>query len=304
MPLRLSDSKSRSPEDSHGKMKKMGARPKNYDNGGYVKHPVRGPDVFGLKPRRQLESIVSEDPELKQISRSRSLRYSSLRSDDNSKIEHTKSVLEKAKTNRIHREKRLYEQKVDNYMRDQKNATIQEVTPYRTIYNELYNINTEQDLERTSTGKSRMKSKSANRRNMSKSAQGTFKNTGGDKNATTTTDTRNNKMTRSKHSVQLSDSTAVQSAVTKSTRITGRTFKFKKESTYNRYNATTDDRTSKSPGLSESRKLEDVSIFENEDRASSLDKEISRIAARTSPAVNLGYKKKKKKVNLLHEKTL
>lgn len=38
-------------------------------------------------------------------------------------------------------------------MRDQKNATIQEVTPYRTIYNELYNINTEQDLERTSTGK-------------------------------------------------------------------------------------------------------------------------------------------------------
>lgn len=147
---------------------------------------------------------------------------------------------------------------------------------------------------------------------MSKSAQGTFKNTGGDKdkNATTTTDTRNNesnqnnKMTRSKHSVQLSDSTAVQSAVTKSTRITGRTFKFKKESTYNRYNATTDDRTSKSPGLSESRKLEDVSIFENEDRTSSLDKEISRIAARTSPAVNLGYKKKKKKVNLLHEKTL
>ena len=69
MPLRLSNSKSRSPEDSHGKMKKMGARPKNYDNGGYVKHPVRGPDVFGLKPRRQLESIVSEDPELKQAER-------------------------------------------------------------------------------------------------------------------------------------------------------------------------------------------------------------------------------------------
>lgn len=165
------------------------------------------------------------------------------------------------------------------------------MTPYRTIYNELYNINTEQDLDRTSTGKS--KSKSKNRRNMSKSAQGTFKNTSENKN-TGTTDTRNNKMTRSKHSVQLSDSTAVQSAVTKSTRITGRTFKFKKESN-NRYNATTDDRTSKSPGLSESRKLENVSIFENDERASSLDKEIARIAARTSPAVNLGYKSTKRK---------
>lgn len=115
MPLRLSNSKS--PRDSSGK--KLGKRPKIYDNGGYVKHPTRGPDVFGLKPRKQLESIVSEDPELRQISRSRSLRYSSLRSDDNSKVEHTKSVLEKAKTNRLFREnKRLYEQKVDKYVRD------------------------------------------------------------------------------------------------------------------------------------------------------------------------------------------
>lgn len=108
MPLRLSNSKS--PRDRNSSGKKLGSRPKIYDNGGYVKHPARGPDVFGLKPRKQLESIVSEDPELKQISRSRSLRYSSLRSDDHSKIEHTKSVLEKAKTNRLFKEnKRLYE---------------------------------------------------------------------------------------------------------------------------------------------------------------------------------------------------
>lgn len=108
---------------------------------------------------------------------------------------------------------------------------------------------------------------------------------------------------RSKHSVQLSDSTAMQSAVTKSTKITGRTFK-KKHGSNNRYNATTDDRTSKSPretGFSETRKLEDVSIFENEDRVSSLDKEIARIASRTSPAVHLGYinKRKAKKSNLI-----
>jgi hypothetical protein len=103
MPLRLS--KSRSPE-----IEKSASRPKNYVNGGYVKHPARGPDVFGLKPRKTLESIVSEDVELPIVSRSRSFRYSPLRSEENSKIDYTKSVLEKARTNRIFNEnKRIYE---------------------------------------------------------------------------------------------------------------------------------------------------------------------------------------------------
>ena len=51
MPLRMS--KSRSPEDSQTRHSRvMKGRPKLYDNGGYVKRPTRGPDVFGLKPRK------------------------------------------------------------------------------------------------------------------------------------------------------------------------------------------------------------------------------------------------------------
>ena len=96
-PLRMR-SRSGSPEMDHENTRNRYSRlaETTRPNGGYTKHPVRGPDAFKTtRPKRELFSDVKR----KESDHDSFTRFSSLRVKP--QVDHTNSVLEKARSNRI-----------------------------------------------------------------------------------------------------------------------------------------------------------------------------------------------------------